>query len=199
MDSNNEGPGYDTVAWGFDPIADIAMSGSGKSSLLEFWNGYQGTDKHNGVRSIYQNTIDYDQAPVFSSIPEQRILQNFPRTHLLDLWDYSNDAESPDTSLTYQVVSVSDTRCGISLDSHWINANPQMNWVGSCYVTVRVSDSIPNKTADGGFWLYVLQINGRSYMPIIMKEAFHETVLLAFLDPSRRNGGLRTGWFGGCL
>lgn len=170
MDPGNEAPWYDNASWGFDPIVDIALTGSGKSSLHEFWNGYQGSDKHNGVRSIFQNTIDYDQAPVFAAIPGQNTLQNFPHSHIIDLWDFSSDAESPDASLTYQIVNVSDSRCGISLDSHWVNANPQMNWTGSCYVTVSVNDTIPNKTATGGFWLNVLQINSRNYLPIAMKQ-----------------------------
>jgi hypothetical protein len=81
-----------------------------------------------------------------------------------------SDAESPDTSLTYQFITVSVSRCGISLDLHWINANPQMNWIGSCYVTVSVNDTIPNKTATGGFWVNVLQINSRHFMPVIIKD-----------------------------
>jgi hypothetical protein len=168
MDSANESPWYDNAYWGFAPIVDIALVGSGRSSLQQFWTAYQGTDKHNAVRSIYQNTIDYDQAPVFSAIPEQRILQNFPHTHLFDLWEYASDVESSDASLTYSIVSVSDSRCGISLDSHWVNANPQTNWVGSCYVTLRTSDSI--KTAATGFWTHVLQINSRTYLPFIRKD-----------------------------
>lgn len=168
MDSGNESPWYDSASWGLDPIVDVALVGSGKSNLQEFWNGYQGTDKHNGVRSIYQNTIDYDQAPTFAAIPTQNILQNFSHPHVFDLWDFSNDVESTDASLTFQVVSVSDSRCGVSLDSHWVNANPQMNWTGSCYVTVSVSDSIKNTTS--GFWLNVLQINSRIYLPTIMNN-----------------------------
>lgn len=170
MDSGNETPWYDTASWGFDTIIDVALVGSGKSNLQEFWNSYQGTDKHNGVRSVYQNTIDYDQTPTFAAIPNQNILQNFTHNHVLDLWDFSNDLESPDASLTFQVVSVSDSRCGVSLDSHWINANPQTNWTGSCYVTVRVSDTIPNKTATSGFWVNILQINSRIYLTAIMNN-----------------------------
>jgi hypothetical protein len=168
LDFPNETPWYDSAYWGFDPIVDIALVGSGYSSLQQFWEGYQGTDKHNGVRSIYQNTIDYDNPPVFSTIPDQRILQNFPHMHIFDLWSYSEDIESPDAMLTYSINYVSDSRCGISLDNHWVNANPQMNWVGSCYVTVRADDSIYNSTS--GFWLHVMQINSRIFLPIIVKD-----------------------------
>lgn len=91
-----------------------------------------------------------------------------PSTHLVDLWNYSSDSESPNASLAYSIVSVSDSRCGISLDSHWVNANPQMNWIGSCYVTVRANDSI--KTATGGFWIRVLQIHSRIFLPVILND-----------------------------
>jgi hypothetical protein len=167
MDANNESPWYDGATWGFDVIADIAMSGLGNTSLQDFWNSYQGADKHNGVRSLYQNTVDYDQVPTFSSIPDQRVLQTPSHPHFVDLWTYSSDAESPDTSLTYQLVSVSDPACGITLDAHWLNATPQSNWVGSCQVTVRVSDTL--KTADTSFWLHILQINSRVFLPTTVK------------------------------
>lgn len=170
LDASNESPWYDSATWGFDQIVDIALAGSGQSSLHDFWSDYQGNDKHNGVRSIYQNTIDYDQAPVFTAIPEQNTLQNHFHSHIIDLWDYSSDVESQDAFLIYELVYVSDSRCGVSLDSHWINANPQMNWIGSCNVTVRVNDSIPNETSTGSFLLNVLQINSRNFLPVIMKQ-----------------------------
>jgi hypothetical protein len=164
MDANNEAPWYDNAAWGFDAIADIAMVGQGQPTLQDFWNAYQGTDKHNGVRSIYQNTIDYDQAPVFSVIPNQRLLHNLPHPHFLDLWNYSSDVESSDALLTYLLVSVSDSRCGVTRDSHWLNATPQTGWVGSCTVTVRASDTL--KTTDSSFLLNILPLNHRFYLPM---------------------------------
>ncbi len=168
MDSSNEAPWYDTAYCGFNPIIAVALDEYGKTTLQEFWAAYFGGDKHNGVRSIYQNTIDYDQAPIIIPIPDRSILQNFTSEHFLNLSDYVYDYESSAQLLTYQIISVSDTRCGISLDSHWVNASPQMNWVGSCYVTVRVNDSI--KTVTTGFWLQVLQINSRISLPVIMRD-----------------------------
>jgi len=167
MDSGNEVPWYDTAFWGFDPIMDSTIAGMDNSSFSDFWNDYQGTDKHNGVRAIYQNTIDYDQAPIFIGIPNQNMIQNLSYSHLLNLWNYSSDAESPIASLTYQIVYISDSRCGIALDSHWINASPQMNWHGNCYVDIQASDSIKATTARIN--LNVLQINSRIFLPIIIK------------------------------
>jgi len=168
MDSSNEDPWYDTAYWGFNPIIAVALDEYGKENLQEFWNAYFGGDNHNGVRAIYQNTIDYDQAPIIIPIPDRSILQNFTSEHFLNLSDYVYDYESSAQQLTYQIISVSDSRCGVSLDSHWVNANPQMNWIGSCYVTVRVSDSI--KTTTTGFWLQVLQINSRISLPVIVND-----------------------------
>ena len=168
MDSSNEDPWYDTAYCGFNPIITVALDENGKTTLQEFWNAYFGGYKHNGVRSIYQNTIDYDQAPIINPIPDRSILQNFTSEHFLNLSDYVYDYESSAQQLTYQITSVSDSRCGVSLDSHWVNANPQLNWIGSCYVTIRVNDSI--KTATTGFWLQVLQINSRISLPVIMSD-----------------------------
>jgi hypothetical protein len=117
------------------------------------------------VRSI---TIDYDQAPIIILVPDRSILQNFTSEHFLNLSYYIYDYECSAQQLTYQITSVSDSRCGVSLDSHWVNANPQLNWIGSCYVTIRVNDSI--KTATTGFWLQVLQINSRISLPVIMSD-----------------------------
>lgn len=89
-------------------------------------------------------------------------------SNFIDLWNYSADIESPDHYLTYQIVSVSDTRCGISLDVHWLNANPQMNWTGSCEVTIRVSDSL--EIDETSLWVNILPITNWIYLPVIKNE-----------------------------
>lgn len=168
MDPTNEDPWFDTALWEFDLIADTTLERDGQGNFEAFWNSSMGADKHNGVRSIFQNTIDYDSPPVFSIIPDQSILQNFPHAHVLDLWQYTYDAESPDQFLTYDIDDVSDPRCGISLDSHWVSASPEPYWTGSCLVSVRVSDSI--KSSVGSFWLHVVPISDTVFLPIVMKE-----------------------------
>ncbi len=168
LDVYNESPWYDTALWGFDQIVDIAFKDSGQYTLYEFWSSYTGNNKHHGIRSIYQNTIDYNQSPEIEAIPDQYTFINMSQNHLIDLWDYTSDFESPNTALTYQIQTVSDLGCGISLDSHWININPLMNWSGSCLVTIRVNDTI--KTTTGEFWLHVLPVNSRIYLPIIIND-----------------------------
>lgn len=166
-DPNNEDPWYDTAYWGFDIINDIALTNPGQLSIREFWEDPRIPDRHNGVRSIYQNTIDYDQAPLISEIPELRILQNFPQSHIINLWDYSNDYESNDNQLVFEIVYTTDSRCGVSMEWHWVNANPQINWIGSCFVVLSVSDSIKETTAS--FWIDVVPITSRIYLPILLK------------------------------
>lgn len=168
VDTANESPFYDTADWDFDRIIAAGLSGSGVSSFYVFWLNdlsINGSDTHNGIRSIYQNTIDYDSAPVIGPIPDLNVLQNLQQTHVIDLWDYSSDLESQDTSLTYSIGGVTNLNCHVSLDTHWVNVHPSMNWIGSCFVTINVNDSIKSGSTD--FWVVVLPITSRIYLPII--------------------------------
>ncbi len=170
FDSQNEG--YDSADFGFDPIADIVFNGT-KERFYEFWNSWwaSGNNNHHALRAIYQNTIDYDTPPTFDPpLDNVTALQSLTRPHAIHLWAYATDNESMDTNLTFQIVSVSDVRCGVGLESNrWINLTPQQGWLGSCYVTVRVSDSL--KTADGGFWVNVVPVQGRMVLPLIFQNS----------------------------
>ena len=57
--------------------------------------------------------------------------------------------------------------CGASLDSHWVNLTPQANWLGSCAVSVFVSDSID--TEYDTFWVNVVPVSDRVYLPLVVK------------------------------
>jgi hypothetical protein len=168
FDSANDG--YDNASFGFDPIADIVFQDPVEDRFTAFWEGWKtsGQNKHNAVRAIYQNTIDYDTSPRFEPPPPDiGTLQNTTYPHALDLWAYSQDEESNDAELTYQITNVSDGRCGVSLDGHWVNLAPQYNWLGVCDVTVQVSDSI--KPTSDIFRVSVVPVVGRVYLPIIRK------------------------------
>ncbi len=170
MDELNEPPWYDDAVWGFAPIVDLALPPAGRENLQAFWNGYQATDAHFAVRSFHQNTINYNQPPtVDNEVPIQYALQDTPRSHLLDLWDYTSDAESPDLYLTYEI-AYSDPECGISLDAHWVNAHPQAGWTGWCFTWIHVSDSLAVSQDPLGFWLRVLPVHGRIHLPIARDE-----------------------------
>lgn len=75
--------------------------------------------------------------------------------------------ESADSELTYQVTYISDSRCGISLDNHWINLAPQANWLGFCDVTVVVNDSL--KTTSDTFRINIQSVMNRIHLPNISK------------------------------
>ena len=167
---DNVNEGYDSAAFGFDPIADIVFHGAVEGTFSLFWSGWKtsGQNKHNAVRAIHQNTIDYDTAPRFDPpLPDRIVLQNSPWIHAIELWDYSNDDESVDAELSFYINYVSDTHCGIGVDNHWININPQTGWLGVCDATIRVNDSI--YSGYDTFRVTVAPVAARRYLPIIMR------------------------------
>ncbi|MEM3459974.1 MAG: hypothetical protein QXO24_01985 [Candidatus Micrarchaeaceae archaeon] len=171
FDNVNEGP-FDSATFGFAPIWNIIRNAPTETTFREFWNSWRasGNNQHHAVRAIYQNTIDYDTAPRFNQLlPDRTVLQNFVWNQAIDLWAHSEDDESADAELTWQIIAVTDARCGVSLspDSRYVNIAPQQGWLGSCDVTIRVSDSI--KTADDTFRVDVVPVRGRIYLPIILK------------------------------
>jgi hypothetical protein len=168
FDSTNEG--YDSAAFSLDPITDIVFQGTSETTFNEFWNNWKasGQNKHHSVRAFYQNTIDYDTAPSFDQpLQDRSVLQGFSYAHVIDLWMNTADGESADTELTYQITNITDTRCGVSLDNHWINISPQPSWLGFCDATIRVSDSM--KTADDTFRVSVISVHDRIYFSLIRK------------------------------
>lgn len=170
-DMNNE-PNYDSATFDLGSIYQLVLDPQGPraESLRDFWESWKASslDKHHAVRAIYQNTIDYDTFPRFnSSLPDRTVLQNFTSMHAIDLWDYTVDDESADAELTYFIGYVSDTRCGVSVDDHWVNLAPQANWHGSCDVALVVNDSI--KTWYDMFLVDVVPVSSRIYLPIVIK------------------------------
>jgi hypothetical protein len=166
FDNGNEG--YDSASFGFAPIGDNVFQGLCEFSFYDFWEHWMwaGYNKHHTVRAIYQNTIDYDTEPVFNpQLPDLSVLENHIRQHAVNLWLYSFDNESTDPYLTYEITYISDWHCGISLDGHWIDIAPEFNWLGSCDVTIKVSDSI--KPANDTFRVNIVPVVGITYMPII--------------------------------
>ncbi|OGO26400.1 MAG: hypothetical protein A2W33_10785 [Chloroflexi bacterium RBG_16_52_11] len=167
FDATNEG--YDSAAFGFDPIADIVLQGADEDRFSGFWESWKasGQNKHHAVRAIYQNTIDYNTAPRFDPLlPDRIVLQNTSYPYALDLWAYSSDDESADAELLY-LINVTDWRCGISSDGRWVHIAPQPNWLGFCDVIVWVDDSL--KIASDIFRVSVVPIVGRVYVPYIRK------------------------------
>lgn len=168
LDTTNDG--YDLTSFGFSPTWAIVRNAPHETKFADFWNSWKanGNNQHLAVQAIYQNTIDYDTAPTIANVPDIVVLQGFTRDNAIDLWAYSSDPESFDWELTYQITSISDIRCGVTLDSAAnVDIAPQAGWLGACNVTVRVSDNIKN--ASDTFRVSVEPVRGRAYLPIIMK------------------------------
>jgi len=163
--------GYDQTNFGFTPIWNIVHTAPAEYSLADFWNRWKanGNPKHRAVQAIYQNTIDYDTAPIIANLPDCIVLQNLTWNDAIDLWQYSFDPESFDWELTWQIVNTTDPRCGAGVDTLGnIDLAPQPGWLGSCDVTVRVCDGI--KTGDDTFTVNVVLVRGRAYLPLILKN-----------------------------
>jgi hypothetical protein len=166
-DDDNEG--YDSSTYGFDPIADIVFNQNNNSSLFEFWEQwkyYIWGDNHDPVRSIYQNTIDYDLEP-FIYPPDKTVFRNSPPMYnIIDLWEYSSDPESSVDDLFYYLTYINGN-CGITLENHWINIAPLQGWIGSCLAVVEVTDTI--KSTSNFFWVYVIDPSDIDYLPFVKK------------------------------
>lgn len=175
---------YDTANEGFDHSAVDWSSiwaiqrGTGAFNFRSFWNTWTAQsqtngvyNKHNAVRSIYQNSIDYDNAPTSSPIGDVVVLQGLTRNNAVDLWNGGfNDSESARSEMTYSIVNTSST-CGASIDAnHYVDIDLRSypTYIGICNVTVRASDGI--KTVNNVFREDIRRIVGRLYMPIIMSS-----------------------------
>ena len=171
VDPNNEAPWWDSANFGFAPIWNIVRVAPHETTFFEFWNSWKasGNNKHHAVRAIYQNTIDYDTSPRFNPLlPDRTVLQNLVWNQAIDLWAHSEDDESADTELGWQILSVTDPRCGVSLNANrYVNIAPQQGWLGSCDVTISVSDSI--KASTDTFRVNVVPVASRNFLPIILK------------------------------
>ena len=159
--------GYDSADFGFDPIADIIYYGTTEESFYGFWLSWKdnGYNHHNAVRAIYQNTIIYNWAPYFSTLlPDLQVTEGNPRFHVIDLWDYTDDFESQDAELTYELTYVSTPLCGIEVDDHWINVIPEPDWIFTCTAIVRVSDSL--MYSEDTFQVNTIPVVDTKYLPI---------------------------------
>lgn len=171
FDNTNED--FDSATFGFAPIVDIVFQAPHEDRFSAFWDSWKvsGQNKHHTVRAIWQNTIDYDTSPRFEPpLPARTVLQGFGWENAIDLWAYSSDEESNDWELEWQIVYVSDWRCRVTIDAgDYVDLYPQAGWLGSCDVTLRVSDSL--KTADDTFRVNVVPVQAEVFLPLVLKSS----------------------------
>lgn len=171
FDSANDD--FDSATFDFAPIASIVFQAPHEDRFSAFWDSWKasGQNNHHAVRAFYQNTIDYDAPPRFEPpLPDRTVLQGFSWPHAVDLWAYAMDEESAGWEMGYQMVNVTDWRCGASLEGNrWVNLTPAAGWLGSCDVTIQASDSL--KTADDTFRVNVVPVQARVFLPLVLKNS----------------------------
>jgi len=163
--------GLDQTTFGFGPIWTIVRTTPHEQNFAGFWSSWraQGYNQHRAVQAIYQNTIDYDTPPTIANLPDRTVLQNFSWNHAIDLWAYSSDPESFDWELDWLITNTSDWRCRVTIDAQdYVDINPLPGWLGSCDVTIRVSDGI--KFGYDTFTVRVVPVAARVYLPLVMKN-----------------------------
>lgn len=64
----------------------------------------------------------------------------------------------------------SDWRCEVTIDTWcFVDIHPQAGWLGSCDVTIQMSDSL--KTADDTFRVNVVLVQARLFLPLVLKDS----------------------------
>jgi hypothetical protein len=82
-----------------------------------------------------------NSAPVIANLPDQTLEINASLDDAIDLWNYADDAESPDSDLIFTIDNTSDPQAGVSIDDNrYIDINPTPGWTGQTEVVVRVTD-----------------------------------------------------------
>ena len=79
--------------------------------------------------------------PALTSLPDQTLPANTSLDNVIDLWAYASDAESPDSDLTFTITNSSSAKAGVTIDNNqYIDLNPVIEWAGTTFVFVRVTD-----------------------------------------------------------
>jgi hypothetical protein len=141
---DNQNDGYDYYSFGFDEIWDVVYN-QNDDNFSQFWSAWKsrGHPKHYSVSSIFQNTIDYNNSPILSGLPDIILNINSSINNAIDLWTFSSDVESSDEELSFSIIGNTNPSCGVSIDAdRYIDVYPLVNWYGTSDVTLKVFDLI---------------------------------------------------------
>jgi hypothetical protein len=109
-------------------------------------------------------------APAMSALPVQLLLIGTTRNNAIDLWAYTSDAQTGDSSLSFAITNNPSASAGVSLDGNrYIDIFPNANWTGRAEVTVRVTD--PGGLTDTETLAVVVMdqiIN--TYLPLMLRK-----------------------------
>lgn len=139
-----------TIVGNSDPSCGVSIDSSGFVDVNPAANWYGASTVtircSDGIVSVDDTLLvmvkSVNDPPVLSQLPNRYLSPSSYWYHAIDLYSYAYDVETPDSSLIYQITSVSDPLCGVSIDaSRYINIYPTPGWAGVSTVKVRITDS----------------------------------------------------------
>ena len=179
------GDGVDQFTAGFFPIWDTFSSGT-LNNFSEFWTAWRsrGHDSCQGVLSLYQSTVDYDDPPVITGLPDVVLDEDTSVEDAINLEAYAGDTDCGADVLAYAIDNNPDLDAGVSIDeNNYVDINPVQDWFGTVAVRVRVNDGA--KSATDTFVVTVNPINDAPFIdPSIPDEQdFVDTPIAVDLSP----------------
>lgn len=79
--------------------------------------------------------------PTISGLPDKTLDEDGSLDNAIDLWVYTEDAETADSGLAFTITGNTNPDCGVSIDSNrYIDIYPTPNWYGYSDVTIKVTD-----------------------------------------------------------
>lgn len=110
-------------------------------TMPEWWAGWKalGKDSCGASGSLFQNSIDYNAAPVVARIPD--VIIDEDETFFINLHDYITDDECDADALEIEITDFGTPEAGVTLnDTGVISITPAANWFGETLVRLSVSD-----------------------------------------------------------
>jgi hypothetical protein len=82
-----------------------------------------------------------NSAPIVSGLPDQTVAANTIKDNAIDLWAYTSDAETVDSSLSFTIANTPAAGAGVSIDSNrYVDIRPSSGWTGQTDVAIRAAD-----------------------------------------------------------
>ncbi len=139
----------------------LSRSTSVGDVTCEAWKPYDGSSILVGSYTV---TIPNTVPLINPLLPDVDIMQNSGLSQdLMNIWDYVDDAESPDNELTYEIIGESNlgvVDCSIRNNDTgaWVDCETQQNQFGYSDITIRVTDN-QGLFAEDIFRVNVIQLN----------------------------------------
>lgn len=150
---DNHDDDYDEYGHSFDEIWYTIYTHN-HDTFADYWQDWKddtsgSRNRHEAVKSVYQNTIDYNDTPTIENLPDRSLYQGNTWNNSIDLWDdaYTQDDESSKYQLSFVIDNTPNPYAGVSIDSNrYIDINPDPTWYGTTDVRIKVNDEIATDT-----------------------------------------------------